>query len=101
MAAASSPELEIRQHYRGGVSQVFIVLFWIHQAVLGLPSVSFGVDLLTEGKADGIINVVGFLLAWIGGTLVFGLAALMHQKVSYTMPPAFSESVVSNPYRGM
>ena len=59
MAAASSPELEIRQHHRGGVSQVFIVLFWIHQVVLGLPSVSFGVDLLTEGKADGIINVAG------------------------------------------
>jgi hypothetical protein len=61
-------------------SKVFKFLFWIHQVVLGLPSMFFAWELLAQGKATGIINVIGVFLAWIGGTLVWGLAAIIHQN---------------------
>jgi hypothetical protein len=63
-------------------SRIFQVLFWIHQVVVGLPSMGFGLDLITQGKAQGIINVIGLFLAWTGGTLVWGFAVLMHQRPS-------------------
>jgi hypothetical protein len=74
----------------GEAGGVFRALFWIHQVVLGLPSVFFALDLLIKGRTDGIINVIGIFLAWIGGTLVFGLAAIMHQRLSYSLPPVFT-----------
>ncbi len=61
-------------------SGVFKFFFWVHQVLLGLPSVAVGVDLLTSGQAAGIINAIGLLLAWIGGTLVWGLAAIMYRR---------------------
>jgi hypothetical protein len=51
---------------------------------------SLGFELITQGKAEGIINVIGLFLAWIGGTLVWGLAVLMHQRPSYDLPPLFT-----------
>ena len=86
---ASSEVLTVRQH-NGGASSVFKVLFWVHQVVLGLPSVGFGLNLLIEGTVQGVISVIGVFLAWIGGTLVWGLAALMHQRMSYDLPPVFA-----------
>ncbi len=80
----------VRLRYPGEVSSVFQVLFWIHQLVLGLPSVGIGLDLLVEGKATGNINAIGFLLAWIGGTLVWGLAAIIHQRPVYELPPVLA-----------
>jgi hypothetical protein len=88
-AIASSPHLSMPRHDRGA-SSVFKVLFWIHQVLLGLPSMGFGFDLLIQGKAQGIINVIGLFLAWIGGTLVWGLAALIHQQPVYDLPPVFA-----------
>ena len=72
---ASSEVLTVRQH-NGGASSVFKVLFWVHQVVLGLPSVGFGLNLLIEGTVQGVISVIGVFLAWIGGTLVLGLGRL-------------------------
>jgi hypothetical protein len=69
-----------------GASLLFKVLFWVHQILLGLPSITIGLDLLTEGKTVGIVYAIGFLLAWIGGTLVWGLAAIMHQRPVYELP---------------
>jgi hypothetical protein len=43
----------------------------------------FAWELLTQDKATGIINVIGVFLAWIGGTLVWGLAALIHREEVY------------------
>ena len=71
--------------------RVFKLLFWVHQVVLGLPSMFFAWELLTQGKASGIINVIGVFLAWIGGTLVWGLAALMHQRTVYELPSVFDQ----------
>jgi hypothetical protein len=88
-ATASSELLSIRQH-GGGAAGVFKVLFWVHQIILGLPSVGYGLDLLVEGKVQGVISVIGIFLAWIGGTLVWGFGALMHQRMSYDLPPIFA-----------
>jgi|SRR5215472_10459780 len=93
MPAALSSKWEVRQSGRGRISDVFVALFWVHQVVLGLPSVAFGLELLFTGRVEGIVNVIGFFLAWIGGTLAFGLAVLMHRKASYVLPAAFDELV--------
>jgi uncharacterized membrane protein YeaQ/YmgE (transglycosylase-associated protein family) len=69
-------------------STIFKVLFWIHQVVLGLPSMIVGLDILLQGESRGIINGIGLLLAWIGGTLVWGLAALMYRRPFYDLPPS-------------
>jgi hypothetical protein len=61
-------------------SGIFKILFWIHQAVLGLPSATIGLDLIIRGQTEGILAAFGLLLAWIGGTLMWGFAALIHQK---------------------
>ena len=34
----------------GGPHMVFKVLFWVHQIVLGFPSIGFGLDLLLTAK---------------------------------------------------
>ena len=86
---ASPAHLSMLQHDRGA-SGVFKVLFSIHQVLLGLPSMGFGFELLTQGKTQGIINVIGLFLAWIGGTLVWGFAALIHQRPVYDLPPVFA-----------
>ena len=82
--------LSLRGHDEGSVSFVLKVVFWIHQVFLGLPSVAIGADLLVEGKTEGIINAIGLLLAWIGGTLVFGLAAFMYRRPIFDLPPVFA-----------
>jgi hypothetical protein len=64
---------------RGTASGIFKILFWIHQVILGLPSATIGLDLVIRGQTDGILAAIGLLLAWIGGTLVWGFAALIHQ----------------------
>jgi len=64
----------------GSASGIFKILFWIHQVILGLPAATIGLDLVIRGQTEGILAAIGLLLAWIGGTLVWGLAALIHQK---------------------
>ena len=75
--------------YSHGPALVFKILFWIHQVLLGLPSALIGLDLLLEGETSG--EAVVLLLAWIGGTLVWGLAALMHQRTIYELPSVFDQ----------
>jgi hypothetical protein len=77
--------------YSHGPALVFKILFWIHQVLLGLPSALIGLDLLLEGETSGVIAAIGLLLAWIGGTLVWGLAALMHQRTVYELPSVFDQ----------
>jgi hypothetical protein len=75
--------------YSHGPALVFKILFWIHQVLLGLPSALIGLDLLLEGETSG--EAIVLLLAWIGGTLVWGLAALMHQRTIYELPSVFDQ----------
>jgi hypothetical protein len=75
--------------YSHGPALVFKILFRIHQVLLGLPSALIGLDLLLEGETSG--EAVVLLLAWIGGTLVWGLAALMHQRTIYELPSVFDQ----------
>src|SRR5262249_29230666 len=51
-----------------------------HQVVLGLPAATIGLDLVIRGQTEGILAAIGLLLAWIGGTLMWGLAVLIHQE---------------------
>ena len=66
---------------RSSAKSVFLFLFWTHQLVVGVPSAFIGLDILISGKATGVINAIGLLLAWIGGTLVWGFAVLMSQSI--------------------
>ena len=77
--------------YSHGSALVFKILFWIYQVLLGLPSALIGLDLLLEGETSGVIAAIALLLAWIGGTLVWGLAALMHQRTVYELPSVFDQ----------
>ena len=90
MSSSASPDPLRGYLHQGTASLVFKVLFWIHQIVLGLPSVSIGLDLVIEGKAEALFNAIGLLLAWIGGTLVWGIAALIHGRRTFDLPPIFS-----------
>ena len=98
--AVEQGRLIVRQRHRGTFTGVLKVLFWIHQFFLGIPSMFFGLDLLTHGKTDGIINVIGLLLVWIGGTLVWGLAAIMYERSDYELP-ALLNSALSWPEPGV
>lgn len=65
---------------------VFSVLFWIDQVLFGLPCAFFGIDLLIKGTAEGLVAVIALFLAWIGGTLTWGFAALMYRLPFYELP---------------
>ena len=73
--------------------RLFKILFWGHQIVFGLPSIVIGLFLwltiwdilglqwinLRAASTEEIVGMILFMIVWIGGTLVFGLAALMHR----------------------
>ena len=86
---SSQASSAVVSHDKGAASLAFKTLFWVHQALLGLPSVSIGLDLIVEGKTTGIINAIGLLLARIGGTLLWGFASLMHRREIFDLPPMF------------
>ena len=78
----------------GRASRIFKVLFWIHQVLYGLPSVLLGLVLFYISVRDldvVLITTRGFavamplLLTWIGGTLLWGLASLLHRQL---LPPS-------------
>jgi hypothetical protein len=69
---------------------IFKPLFWTHQILLGLPSMGLGIELVSQGKVGGLLNVIALFLAWIGGTLAWGLAAIMHQSLTSDLPPVFT-----------
>jgi hypothetical protein len=60
------------------MSILFKVFFWVTQFLFVLPALKIGGDLLIQGKTEGVIAAIALLLAWIGGTLVWGLASIMH-----------------------
>jgi hypothetical protein len=85
-AAGNSAANSISIRNESAASLAFKIAFWVHQVFLGIPSVWIGIDLVTNGKTEGIINAMGLLLAWIGGTLVWGLAALMYRRPAFELP---------------
>jgi hypothetical protein len=89
-AAGNSAANSISIRDESAASLAFKIIFWGHQVFLGIPSVWIGVDLITNGKIEGIINAIGLLLAWIGGTLVWGLAALIYRKPAFELPNVVS-----------
>jgi uncharacterized membrane protein (DUF485 family) len=70
---------ERRAH--GRASRIFRVLFWVHQVLFGLPSALLAFEVFTGGTTLGLIHVIGLFLAWIGGTLLWGLASLLHHPL--------------------
>jgi|SRR5262252_8316562 len=78
----------------GRASRIFRVLFWIHQVLVGLPSVLLVLELfhivrtnpdtlLITTQGEGL--AIPLLLTWIGGTLLWGLASLIHRPL---LPPS-------------
>jgi hypothetical protein len=81
---------QVNQHHveRFGAGRFFVALFWLHQIFLGLPSMAFGVQLLIR-KADGSLDMIGLVLTWIGGTLCWGFAILLHERYRFRLPRTF------------
>jgi hypothetical protein len=79
-----------------GLAGIFKLFFWITQIVLGLPCLFYGFELVTRGRADGIINVIGLFLAWIGGTLTWGIAAIMHERFYFSLPAVYRVAIEQN-----
>ena len=78
----------------GKVSRIFRVIFWVHQVLFGLPSVVVGPGLLFRSIRAGITPqesiielamqtpiLAALFLAWIGGTLLWGFACLLHHPL--------------------
>jgi hypothetical protein len=72
-------------------SRIFKILFWVHQVLFGLPSLLIGgdfINIIVKSPDRPLIAINGYyalipvLLAWIGGTLLWGLASLMHRPLS-------------------
>jgi hypothetical protein len=76
--------------------RLFRAFFWVHQILFGLPAIIIGLFLWIEtiqtifklpigsvkASADELTAAMVFLLAWIGGTLMWGLAALLYRQES-------------------
>jgi len=78
----------------GRASRIFRVLFWIHQVLFGLPSVLLVLELFNIVRTNpntllittrGFALAIPLLLTWIGGTLLWGLASLLHRPL---LPPS-------------
>jgi|SRR5215470_3445848 len=81
---------QVNQHYieRFGAGRCFVLLFWLHQIFLGLPSMAFGIQLLTR-KSEGTLDMISLALTWIGGTLCWGFAILLHERYRFRLPRLF------------
>jgi hypothetical protein len=81
---------QVNQHHveRFGIGRFFVMLFWLHQIFLGLPSMAFGVQLLIR-KSDGTMDMIGLVLTWIGGTLCWGFAVMLHERYRFRLPKTF------------
>jgi hypothetical protein len=78
----------------GRASRIFRVLFWIHQVLVGLPSVLLFLELFNISVREldtmlittrGFALAIPLLLTWIGGSLLWGLASLLHRPL---LPPS-------------
>jgi hypothetical protein len=74
----------------GRASRIFRALFWLHQVLVGLPAILLFLELLNIVRTNPdtlLISTQGFaltlpvLLFWIGGTLLWGLAGLLHRPL--------------------
>jgi hypothetical protein len=86
METRNTPQQQSRSF--GRASRIFRVLFWIHQVLVGLPSVLLVLELFNILRTNPdtlLVTTQGFglamalLLTWIGGTLLWGLASLLHR----------------------
>lgn len=67
----------------------FQVMFWIHQLVLGIPAVGLALNLIITRQAEGALYSICFFLAWIGGSLTWGFATLIHKSEKLELPGVF------------
>lgn len=63
--------------------KVFLVIFWIHQAIFGLSSLGAVLNLLLEGGTTNQSSLVPLLLAWIAGSLTWGLGFVMTERLQW------------------
>lgn len=78
----------VRQYHAGITGTVFRVLFWLHQILIMIGSLTLFAGLQDERNGVFIISAeIGIFLLWIGGMLLWGFAALLHQNTVYELPP--------------
>ncbi|MBB3811456.1 hypothetical protein [Pseudochelatococcus contaminans] len=68
--------------------RIFFILFWL----FGILSAPAGIYILWkiafEDGVDGLLEAGVFLLAWIGLSLTFGLAAIIYKMPLYVAAPS-------------
>ena len=90
-STATQEQFSIRGHY-GRVSKTLRVIFWVYQVLVGLPCAALSAVLLLRGTtilgltpATALTHYAPILstlfLAWIGGTLLWGFASLLHHPL--------------------
>jgi hypothetical protein len=52
-----------------------IIIFWIHNVIFFLASVSPVLDIMVKGSTNGQLNLIPLILAWIAGALMWGRGA--------------------------
>jgi hypothetical protein len=55
--------------------KVLRALFWIHNGIFCLLSLFPILDLVVKGGTTGQLNLIPLILAWIAGSLMWGLGA--------------------------
>lgn len=57
--------------------KVLMVFFWLHNGIFFLASMSSVGELLVRGGTQGQLNVIPLILAWIAGSLMFGIGGVI------------------------
>ena len=73
---AITTETKVRFSWLPHLHSIFKVLFWVHQVLFGFKPIFEGYLYIFLGSDLLVTN--GEYFTWIGGTLMWGLAALIH-----------------------
>lgn len=58
------------------------IMFWLHQAVVGLPCLVWALEIFMKGTAQGLLPIAAMMLFWIGGTIVLGIGSILGSEVN-------------------
>jgi hypothetical protein len=79
MRSGAPRALAQQADHRGanGAVIAFMILFGLHNILFFLCTMGSIGNLLLAGKTDGQLNLIPLLLAWICGSMMFGLAGIL------------------------
>lgn len=69
---------------RDAAGTLFAILFWLHNFIFGGACAVVAFDLLLNGRTQGVVNAIALSLMWIGGSITFGLATIIHRNPDMT-----------------